>query len=101
MIVFQSTKAAFQDHVLSGEIEHIILRNFRDKLRQNTSAKEVESWRNSLLYMDKVLSDPELPADIGISIECQIPQTAKRIDFIITGEVSTNNRLESLLANFA
>jgi DUF2075 family protein len=36
--------------------------------------------------MNTVLSDTELPGDLGVSIECQIPQTAKRIDFIITGK---------------
>ena len=86
MIVYQSTKALFQEHILSGEIEQIILRNFQAKLNHSTSPREVESWRNSLLYMNTVLSDTELPGDLGVSIECQIPQTAKRIDFIITGK---------------
>jgi DUF2075 family protein len=86
MIVYQSTKALFQEHILSGEIEQIILRNFQAKLNHSTSPREVESWRNSLLYMNTVLSDGELPSDLGVSIECQIPQTAKRIDFIITGK---------------
>ncbi len=71
--------------MLSGDIENIILGNYRKKLRRNTSDKEIASWKNSLIYMDKVLSDDELPSDIGVSIECQIPQTAKRIDFIVSG----------------
>jgi DUF2075 family protein len=86
MIVYQSTKALFQEHILSGEIEQIILRNFQAKLHHSTSPREVESWRNSLHYMHTVLSDVDLPGDLGVSIECQIPQTAKRIDFIITGK---------------
>jgi DUF2075 family protein len=86
MIVYQSTKALFQEHILSGEIEQIILRNFQAKLHHSTSPREVESWRNSLHYMHTVLSDADLPGDLGVSIECQIPQTAKRIDFIITGK---------------
>ena len=32
------------------------------------------------------MSDIEIPENTGVTIECQIPQTAKRIDFIITGE---------------
>jgi hypothetical protein len=86
MIVYQSTKKDFSDNVLSGEIEKIILKNFNDRLGKSTSAKEIEAWKNSLLYMDKVLADPEIPYNTGVTIECQIPQTAKRIDFIITGE---------------
>lgn len=85
MIVYQATKDGFQNDVLSGNIEDIILRNFRLKLGRNTGSKEVESWRRSLIYMDKVLSDKDLPDNIGISIECQIPQTSKRMDFIISG----------------
>jgi DUF2075 family protein len=86
MIVYQATKNTFSDHVLSGEVEKIILRKFNERLNHSTSAKEVESWRNSLMYMDKVLADVNIPGDTGVTIECQIPQTAKRIDFIITGE---------------
>jgi hypothetical protein len=86
MIVYQSTKSVFLENVLSGEIEQIILRKFNEKLHKSTSPKEIEAWRHSLLYMDKVLSDTEIPNNTGVTIECQIPQTAKRIDFIITGE---------------
>jgi DUF2075 family protein len=86
MIVYQSTKSVFLENVLSGEIEQIILRKFNEKLHKSTSPKEIEAWRHSLLYMDKVLSDGEIPENTGVTIECQIPQTAKRIDFIITGE---------------
>jgi uncharacterized protein len=85
MIVYQSTKAEFQTHVLSGEIEKIILNSFNEKLHRNTSPKEIQAWRNSLLYMDKVLSDTQIPDSSGVAIECQIPQTAKRIDFLLTG----------------
>lgn len=36
--------------------------------------------------MAKVLKDEEIPADAGVAIEYQLPQTSKRIDFVITGE---------------
>jgi len=85
VIIYQSTKKQFLDHVLSGEIEQIILNKFREKLHHGTSGKEVQAWRNSLLYMDKVLSDDQIPGNSGVAIECRIPQTAKRIDFILSG----------------
>lgn len=91
MIVYQSVKADFQENVLSGEIEKIILERFRQKLNKSTSPKEIEAWRNSLLYMDKVLSDPDIPGNVGVTIECQIPQTSKRIDFIISGHDELND----------
>ncbi|MGR6088726.1 MAG: DNA/RNA helicase domain-containing protein [Arcticibacter sp.] len=90
MIVYQSTKKEFLDHVLSGEVEQVILHQFKNKFQRNTSPNEIAAWRNSMLYMDKVLSDDEIPMDTGIAIECQIPQTAKRIDFIISGVDSKN-----------
>ena len=47
---------------------------------------EIQSWKHSLLEMAKVLQDEEIPADAGVAIEYQLPQTSKRIDFVITGE---------------
>jgi hypothetical protein len=35
--------------------------------------------------MRAVLADDEIPADSGVSVELQIPQTSKRIDFLISG----------------
>jgi hypothetical protein len=38
----------------------------------------MDTWRNSLRHMDKVLEDAEIPHDVGVAIEFNIPQTAKR-----------------------
>ena len=35
--------------------------------------------------MYKVLNDDEIPADAGVAIEFNIPQTSKRVDVIISG----------------
>lgn len=35
--------------------------------------------------MDRVLNDDEIPHDAGVAIEYHLPQTSKRIDFILTG----------------
>jgi uncharacterized protein len=35
--------------------------------------------------MAKVLDDNDIPADAGVAIEYVIPQTSKRVDFILTG----------------
>jgi hypothetical protein len=37
-----------------------------------------------MMYMRNVLDDSAIPGDAKISIECQVPNTSKRIDFIIT-----------------
>jgi hypothetical protein len=91
MIVYQSTKTGFINDVTSGNIDDIIKAKVLEKLNRNTGQSETDSWRNSLMYMNNVLNDPEIPNDSGISIECQIPQSSKRIDFIITGTNSNHH----------
>lgn len=91
MIIYQKTKKGFEDDIISGDIENVILRLYENKLFRSTGAKEQESWRNSLHYMNTVLNDPEIPYNAGVTIECQIPQTSKRIDFIISGKNESNN----------
>jgi DUF2075 family protein len=86
MIVYQSTKQEFLDNIISNNIENIILENFQKKLGRTTNKNEIASWKNSMMYMNNILVDPAIPADSGIAIEYQLPQTSKRIDFIITGK---------------
>ena len=43
-------------------------------------------------YMRGVLSDKRIPKDAGVAIEFSIPQTSKRIDFILTGVNRVNRR---------
>lgn len=86
MIVYQKTKKGFETDILSGDIENIILKLYENKLERSTGKKEQDSWRNSLHYMHTVLSDPDIPYNTGVTIELQIPQTSKRIDFIISGK---------------
>jgi DUF2075 family protein len=86
MIVYQSTKEKFNEDVLTGDIENIILSKYREKLKRNVPKNEVRAWQGSMIHMNQVLSDPLIPDDAGVSIECQIPQTSLRIDFILTGQ---------------
>ena len=46
---------------------------------------EFRAWENSMEYMYKVLNDQDIPSDAGIAIEYNIPQTSKRVDFLISG----------------
>ncbi len=85
MIVYHATKAEFSEDVLSDRIEHRILEFFKKKLKRSTNKPEIESWKNSMMYMDRVLNDPEIPDSCGIAIEYQLPQSGKRLDFILTG----------------
>src|ERR1700733_2883957 len=85
MIVYQKTKEDFSNDVLSNNIDKIVANHIKLKTGKSVGASEVMSFRNSLGYMDKVLHDKDIPDDCGISIEYHIPQTCKRVDFIISG----------------
>jgi uncharacterized protein len=85
MIVYLATKTGFIDDVFSNCIDEKILDVFKSKLRRSVSKAEMRAWKNSMDYMHKVLVDSQIPDDAGVAIEFNIPQTSKRIDFILTG----------------
>jgi uncharacterized protein len=86
MLVYQANKTAFLRDVADHNIEDIVLDLVRTKLKMNVGEAEVRSWHNSLGEMFHILNDEGIPGDAGIAIEYRIPQTSKRIDFIISGE---------------
>jgi DUF2075 family protein len=91
MIVYHANKSRFLDDVLTNNVDEIVLTFVKKKLNKGVSPSEIRSWRESLAYMDRILQDPEIPDDCGIAIEYQIPQTGKRIDFILTGQGENKN----------
>lgn len=86
MIVYQSDKNQFLHHALREDIEHVVAAHFRSATGQSVGPSEIRAWKHSLLEMAKVLQDEEIPKDAGVAIEYQLPQSSKRIDFLITGE---------------
>ncbi len=86
MIIYQATKSLFLHHALRDDIEDIMSRHFRSATGRGVAPSEFQSWKYSLLEMAKVLQDEEIPDDAGIAVEYQLPQSSKRIDFVITGE---------------
>jgi DUF2075 family protein len=86
VIIYQATKTQFIHHVTRDDIEDVLTRHFRAATGHGVSPSETRSWRESLTEMSKVLQDEEIPGDVGIGIEYQVPRTSKRIDFIIAGE---------------
>ncbi|MBM3938250.1 MAG: DUF2075 domain-containing protein [Sphingomonadales bacterium] len=85
MIVYQQNCETFMADVRESNIDFVIHQQFQQKLHRRTSDKEVESWANSMQFMRNVLEIAHIPPDAMVTIECQIPQTSKRIDFILTG----------------
>ena len=85
MIVYDGVKTDFLASCENDSIAMEIEENILAKLGRHTPKSEFRSWENSLNYMYKVLNDNGIPADAGIAIEYNIPQTSKRVDFMISG----------------
>lgn len=85
MIVYSATKQQFLDDVMSNDIADIVLKKFQAATGHTTGFSEISSWSHSLQYMDRVLRDDEIPHDADVAIEYHIPQSSKRIDFILSG----------------
>ncbi|MBN9693741.1 MAG: DUF2075 domain-containing protein [Verrucomicrobia bacterium] len=85
MIVYLANKARFRDDILSNRIEEIVLESFQAKFGKSVGESELFSWKHSLRHMDSVLEDADIPNNAGVAIEFNIPQTSKRVDFIVTG----------------
>ena len=86
MIVYEATKKVFVEDVIQDKIEENIDRKFYEKIGYHTSESERKAWNNSMQYMMKVLIDNNIPENVGIAIEFKIPNTSKRIDFMISGK---------------
>ncbi|AZF07414.1 DUF2075 domain-containing protein [Pseudomonas sp. R5-89-07] len=85
MIVYAATKQQFLKDNDNDDIEEVILRHFKEATGKTVGRSEIRSWQGSLTYMAKVLRDEGLPSDAGLAIELHIPQSSKRIDFLLTG----------------
>ncbi|PYY71967.1 ATP-binding protein [Pseudomonas jessenii] len=85
MIVYAATKQQFLKDNDNDDIEEVILRHCKEATGKTVGRSEIRSWQGSLTYMAKVLRDEGLPSDAGLAIELHIPQSSKRIDFLLTG----------------
>ncbi len=85
MLIYDGTKADFLTSVERDTIALEIEKNIYEKIKRHTARSEFRAWENSMEYMYKVLNDREIPENAGVAIEYNIPQTAKRVDFLISG----------------
>lgn len=91
MLVYSGVKTEFLQSVEDDTIADEIRETIFEKMGRKTPDSEFRSWENSLKNMYIVMNDPQIPGDSGVAIEYNIPQTAKRVDFIISGYDSNNN----------
>lgn len=85
MIVYAGTKSDFLKSVEKDTIALEIENNLYQKMHRKEAIAEFRSWENSMEYMYKVLNDEKIPSKAGVAIEYNIPSTAKRVDFLISG----------------
>ena len=85
MLIYEGTKAEFMKSIENDTISIEIEKKILERMYRHTPLKESRSWDNSLRYMYIVMNDMDIPEDAGIAIEYNIPRTAMRVDFIITG----------------
>lgn len=91
MIVYDGLKSDFLRSVENDTIALEIEKNILAKMGRHTASNEFISWDNSMQYMYKVMNDPNIPNNVGVAIEYNIPQTSKRVDFMISGYDSIGN----------
>ena len=85
MIIYENHLNSFVNDVELNKISDILLDNLRFKHLSGGSPSEINSWNNSLHFMKDVLQTPQIPGDCKVAIEYNIPQTSKRVDFMILG----------------
>ena len=85
MIVYNANKGQFVQDVRTNVIASKILDLIREKGLNAGQEREFASWQNSMQFMRNIVDDSEIDDDVQIAIEYNIPQTSKRVDFIIIG----------------
>ena len=91
MLIYAGTKSDFMFDTENDCLEKKLYENIKAKMNRSTSLSELNSWRNSLKEMYITLNDSDIPKDAGVAIEYNIPQTSKRIDFLVSGYGDNRN----------
>ncbi|WPK10293.1 DUF2075 domain-containing protein [Lysinibacillus louembei] len=84
MIIYEADVSEFLDDVANEIIVDRLYKVYQEKIGRTTRS-EIRSWDYSLQRMSNVLRDREIPKDAKAAIEFKIPNTGKRVDFIIAG----------------
>ena len=85
MIIYNKSLKDFKTDVTFNMMQSILLKTLREKGLSGGSASEINSWNNSLHFMKDVLDDSYFDNECQVAIEYNIPQTSKRVDFMIMG----------------
>ena len=90
MIVYNNNKRQFVEDVRNNDIATKILSLIRASGLNAGQDREFLSWQNSMQFMRNIVDDRDIDDEVQIAIEYNIPQTSKRVDFIIIGADDDN-----------
>jgi hypothetical protein len=85
VIIYQGDKRQFLHDTFQDDIEHVLAQQFLRSTGRGVQPSEFNAWKHSLFEVGEVLQDPGIPDDMGVALEYTVPQTAKRIDVLLTG----------------
>lgn len=85
MIVYSNSKGQFVSDVRRGIIANQILAKIREKGLLAGQEGEIRAWENSMHAMSNVIDGNDISDEVQVAIEYNIPQTSKRVDFILCG----------------
>ncbi len=83
MIIFSCLKKEFEFLIKNHTISNKVYDAYKEKLGKKTKLSQIKAWANSLPFMLPILKD--LPDNVGIAIEFNIPLTSKRVDLVVSG----------------
>ncbi|MGM0432406.1 MAG: DNA/RNA helicase domain-containing protein, partial [Spirochaetota bacterium] len=86
MILYSNTYRDFQYDGSHLTLTSSIIQEYERVFHRAPNPKEINSWNNSLKCMQLAMSNAELSDDCGVLIEYNLPNTSRRIDFVVTGE---------------
>ncbi|MDN4527135.1 DUF2075 domain-containing protein [Fictibacillus fluitans] len=92
MIIYEATKMEFISDVTNELLVERLYESYQNKIGR-TSKSEIQSWENSLQRMSNVMQDKEIPDDSAVAIEFKIPNTSKRVDFLVAGHDGTEDHV--------
>lgn len=90
MQLYSGNSQHFIEQTTRNAIAGTLQAKFFEAYRYQPSKQEVMSWQNSLFQMAVALQGAGL-IDHGVTLEYQLPLSAKRLDFMITGHDGAGN----------
>lgn len=92
MIIYEANKSEFIADVTNELLVERLYESYQKKIGRTTKS-EINSWENSLQRMSNVMLDEDIPDDTSVAIEFKIPNTSKRVDFLVAGHDGSHDHV--------